>query len=38
MTSDDYLAIFSVALPLVTMAVFTAVIAMKQGWKIKEEE
>ena len=32
MTLDDYLAIISVGLPLVTMAIFAVVIVMKQGW------
>ena len=32
MTLDDYLAIISVGLPLVTMAIFSAVIVIKQGW------
>jgi len=33
MTPDDYLAIFSVALPLVTMAIITAAIV----WKMKQK-
>ena len=36
MTPDDYLAILSVGLPLVTMAIAVAVIVIKQGWKVKK--
>jgi len=36
MTPDDYLAIYSVSLPLAVMAIFAAAIALKQGWKIKK--
>jgi len=32
MTSDDYLAIFCVAIPMVIQAIAVAVIVMKQGW------
>jgi len=36
MTSDDYLAIFSVILPVVTMAVVVGIAAMKQEWMKKK--
>jgi len=36
MTPDDYLAILSVGLPLVVMAIAVAVIVIKQGWKVKK--
>ena len=36
MTPADYLPIFSVALPSVTVAIFAVVIVMKQEWKIKK--
>jgi len=38
MTPDDYLAIYSVSLPLAVMAIFAVVIAMKQGWIKKKGE
>ena len=36
MTTDDYLAILSVVLPMVVMAIVVIVIVMKQEWKNNE--
>ena len=38
MTPDDYLAIISVGLPMVTMAMAAVMIVMKQEWRIKKGE
>ena len=38
MTTDEYLAIICVVLPMVTMAITVAVIALKQGWIKKKGE